>query len=155
MRCALLFAVFLPAALATPIAAQDWTAEQQEIIDFGHRCWTTWAAEDWAAYERACPMDAGARYWDMNESVPSYGHQSWKGWNEAMWPHMEALHYEHRPIAVQFFGDVATYYFFATYFNSDSNGVISRFTQHELAVFQRRDGGWVLIGGAFTAFPVK
>lgn len=153
MRGTHVLTFLLATAIATPAAAQNWTAEQQEIIDFGHACWTTWATEDWGTYEQACPMDRGARYRDMAESVPSYGHRSWRPWSEAMWPHLDALHYEHRPIAVQVLGDVAMYYFFASYFNSDTKGDISTFTQHELAVFERRDAGWVLIGGAVRVFP--
>jgi hypothetical protein len=153
MRSLSHFALALAVALPTTAAAQDWTTEQQEIIDFAEACWTSWATESWEAYAQACPMDPDARYWDMNESVPSYGHGSWERFAEAIWPHTDAEYYEHRPIAVKIFGDVATYYFFATYFNVDTDGVVSSFTLHELAVLQRRNGDWVLIGGAVTEFP--
>ena len=106
MRCSHILGLLLAAALPVSAAAQDWTNTQQEVIDFAEGCWTTWAAEDWATYAEACPMDPDARYWDMNQGVPDYGHRSWQGFSEAMWPHMEASHYEHRPIAVQIFGDV-------------------------------------------------
>jgi hypothetical protein len=153
MRPVFRFTLALAFSLPTTAVAQDWTSEQQEVIDFAEGCWTTWATEDWATYAQACPMDPDARYWDMNESVPNYGHRSWQRFSEAMWPNMDAPYYEHRPIAVQIFEDVATYYFFATYFNLDNEGVVSTFTQHELAVLQRRDGDWVLIGGAVLVFP--
>ncbi len=153
MRYAPVLSLLLAAALTVPATAQEWSPQQQEVIEFAHGCWTSWATESWSAYQQACPMDPGARYWDFTESVPTYGHESWKRWNDAMWPRMDALYYEHRPIAVQIFGDVATYYFFAVFGNTDSNGVVREFTQHEVAVLQRRNGNWILIGGAYEAFP--
>ncbi len=53
-----LISIFTVSVLITPgLAGQQWSAEQQELIDFGDACWTTWATEDWDAYARACPAD--------------------------------------------------------------------------------------------------
>lgn len=153
MRFALIPTVILAGVVSTPLMAQTWSPEQREIIDFADGCWSSWATEDWATYESACPGHPEGRYWDMNESLPSYGHRSWKGWAEAMWPHLDAVHHEIRPIAVQFFGDLALYYFFAAFSNVDTNGQVSTFTRRELAVLQRQGEGWVVVGGSWMTFP--
>ena len=155
MRRVLLPSLVLPVILAQGLAAQTWSAEQQEIIDFGEACWTSWATESWDAYARACPADSGMRYWDMSQSVPALGHTSWRRWSEAMWPRMDPFHYEIRPISIQILGDVALYYFYATFNNEFADNRITTANHHELAVFQRRDGSWVLIGGATMTFPVQ
>jgi hypothetical protein len=68
---------------------------------------------------------------------------------------MEAFHYEIRPISIQILGDVALYYFYANFSNELANSSITTANHHELAVFQRRDGSWTLIGGATMTFPVQ
>ncbi len=153
MKLNRLAVTLIAASIAVPLEAQTWTAAQQEIIQFAEGCWSSWQTKNWSSYAAACPADPSLRYWSMHEGVPNHGHRSWRPFSEAIWPRIDPFHHELRPIAVQIHGDVALYYFFATYSNADANQVVHTFTQHELAVLQRRNGRWILIGGAFDVFP--
>jgi len=146
----------LAIAVSAPFTAeaQQWSPEQREVIDLVAVCWDSWGTEDWAAYEQACPSDPEQRYWWMDESVPDYGVNEWRRWAEAFFPRIVAsIHYEHRPIGVQIFGDVALYQFWATWSQEDANGQVQTQAQHRLDVLQRRNGQWTLIGGAGTLAP--
>ena len=90
----------------------------------------------------------------MTESVPSYGPAEWKRWAEAFFPRIEAsVHFEQRPIAVQIFGDVALYQFWATSTQVDANGQVVTLNERHLDVLQRRSGQWVYVGGAGVPEP--
>ena len=143
--------LFLGAAAIVPCTAraQQFTTEQQEVINFINQCWETWGTEDWAALEKTCTTDPGARFWWFAEAVPDGGIAEWKRWAGAFWPRMEAsIHYTHRPIAVDMMGDVALYYYWVTWTSADANGQVKTQTQRRLEVMQRRNGGWVWIGGS-------
>jgi hypothetical protein len=155
MHCRLLTLLAALVLFAPGVSAQTWSAEQQELIDFANACWTTWETEDWDAYARACPADPELQYWDMSQSVPALGHDSWRKWAEAMWPRMNPFHHEIRPITIQIMGDMALYYFYANFNNEFADGSLAAFNHHELAVFQRRNGRWILVGGATMTFPVR
>ena len=153
MRCNLLtlgMAIFL----STAAHAQQWSSEQEETIDHVRACWEAWGQEDVNVWDGACLTDSGARNWWMVEGVPSYGPAEWKRWAEAFFPRIEALvHFEQRPIAVQIFGDVALYQFWATWTHVDANGQVVTMNERHLDVLQRRNGRWIFIGGAGAPVP--
>lgn len=140
--------------IAAPTSAQQWTAEQRGVIDHVQACWEAWGEEDMSMWDGACLSDPGVRFWWMDESVPSYGPEGDKRWAEAFFPRIEAsIHFEHRPIGVQLFSDVAVYQYWATWTQADPNGQVVTQAQHRLDILQRRDGRWVFIGGAGAQQP--
>jgi hypothetical protein len=149
-----LLALGVALLMPLPTQAQQFTAEQQQVVDFIEHCWETWGTESWSAYERACRTDPTARFWWFAESVPNAGIAEWRRWAAAFWPRIESqVHYEIRPLTVQVFGDVALYYYWASWSHVDANGELQTMAQHRLEILQRRDGQWLWIGGSGGPAP--
>ncbi len=154
MRRTILLAGLLTVLTSGAAQSQNWTAEQQGVIDAVTSCWESWGTENWDTYLDACPVDPNVRFWWMPEGTPDYGLDAWKAWADAFWPRIEALvHFEHRPLGVQIHGDVALYQFWASWSSVDANGQMQTMSQHRLDVMQMRDGRWMVIGGAGALAP--
>lgn len=141
-------ALILASLVAAPLGAQQWTPEQRSVIDHVTACWDAWGQEDPNVHDGPCRGDPAARFWWMTEGVPDYGPPEWKRWTGAFWPRIESIHYAHRPIAVQIFGDVAIYQYWVTWTHQDPNGQVVTMAQRRIDILQRRSGRWIFIGGA-------
>ncbi len=140
-------AVMLPCV----VQAQNFTPEQQEIIDHTKRCWEVWGLEENPAlWEQECPADPDIRFWWTAQSVPIHGTAEWMEWSRAFHPKIDEFFQAHRPIAVQSFGDVVLYYYWATWGWEDANGQVQNAEQHRLDIYQRRNNQWWWIGGTGT-----
>ena len=130
---------------------QSFSPEQQEIIDHTKRCWELWGLEENPTmWEQECPADPDIRFWWTAQSVPSHGTADWQAWSQAFHPKIDEFFHSHRPIAVQFFGDVVLYYYWATWSWEDANGKVQTAAQHRLDVLQRRNDQLWWIGGTGT-----
>lgn len=144
-----MFAAIAVFTLTTRMSAQQFTPEEQQVIDHVRNCWAVWGEEDVDAWLRVCPLDADNRFWWMVESMPQLGPDEARRWADSMFPRIEAMvHFDHRPIDVQIFGDTALYQFWATWTYVDANGQVVTAPERHLDVMQRRGGQWILIGGA-------
>lgn len=149
---------FIPATLLvvlltwpSPSRAQTWTPEQQDLIDHTKRCWELWGVEENPAlWEQECPADPDIRFWWTPQSVPFHGTDEWKAWSQVFHPKIDEFFQAHRPIAVQFFGDVILYYYWATWSWEDANGQVQTAEQHRLDIWHRRNGQLWWIGGTGT-----
>ena len=69
-----LFLVTVAALFAAPVSAQEWTAEQQSLIDHVTTCWDVWvealADETPDRFFDACPQDEGGHYWWTADGAP-------------------------------------------------------------------------------------
>ena len=71
--------LLMPLALfvvtVVPAQAQNWSAEEQEILDFTEACWETFAEEDVVKYLSECAHDDYTR-WTSGASMPfDSGHE--------------------------------------------------------------------------------
>ena len=57
----------------SPLPAQRWSTEEQEIIDLNQSCWDAWAAQDLDAVRRTCNEHPDGRGWYTPEAGPSVG----------------------------------------------------------------------------------
>ncbi len=151
MRRFSLAVVALALAYATPAQAQQWTAEEQEVLEFITECWDAWvealADETPDHFYETCRQDERTLFWWTTDGAPNSVrtvYRNWKYWREVTvdWADM-------RPIAVNIFGDVAIVYLYSYWIANTPDGpVTAEYKRTE--VFQRRDEGWTFIGAQGT-----
>ena len=133
---------------ANEAVAQEWTAEQQGLIDHVESCWDAWieALDDQtpAQWEEACPGDEQAHYWWTEEGSPNLREEVRRNWHvireiDDDWVSL-------RPIYVDIFGDVGIIHMYGLWRANIPDGTaITEYKRTE--VFQRRDSEWVFVGG--------
>jgi hypothetical protein len=107
--------------VATPASSQNWTAEEQSVIDHVLACWDAWVEavadetpDRWAA---ACPFDENAYWWFTAEGVPNNLGLVYRNWDLIRERSDDWI--DLRPIRVNVFGDVAIIHFYA-YWNAEN-----------------------------------
>ncbi len=90
-------------------AAQQWTKEQQEIIDHIKMCWDAWVTalghETPDHFYESCPIDERAHFWWTSHAAPANEQEVRRSWRvirevDDDWVDM-------RPVYIDVFGDVA------------------------------------------------
>jgi len=132
-----------------PSLAQQWTAEEQEIIDLNFSCWEAWAAEDLNAVRQTCNEHPDARGWWTADGAPQVGwfEKNAERWSAAFHPRGNWIYFDIRPLSVKIFNDTAFIHFWATHTHEDSKGDTVTQTQKQLNIWQRVEGRWTWIGG--------
>lgn len=134
--------------VATPAFAQQWTAEQQEVIDANEGCWEAWATEDMSAMRAACDEQPEAAFWVTNTAAP----RAWRDERQedylvgVYWPRTDVIYYEVEPLKVSVIGDVGLIYNWAMYVEEDTNGERRTNRERRLDVYKRIGDGWSWIG---------
>jgi len=134
--------------VAVPAGAQEWSAEQQGLIDHVTMCWEIWvdalADETPNRFFDACPNDERAHWWWTAEGVPGSAAVVRRNWKfiRAVDDDWVSL----RPVYVDMFGDVGVIHMYGYWrANTPDGKVVTEAKRTE--VYQRRDGRWVFIGG--------
>ena len=133
--------------VAAPAFAQQWTAEEQEVLDTITMCWDAWVAaladETPDHFYETCRIDEDQLFWDTSSGAPEgqrMVHRTWNNWRQlgGNWADM-------RPVAIRIFGDVAIVYLYGYWTVKTPDGLVT--TEYKRTeVFQRRDDGWTGIG---------
>jgi hypothetical protein len=148
---ALLFslAVLLPAILH----GQEWTAEQQELVDHLHSVWDAIEANNEATYEiwreTVNPAD-DLVWWFTNQGVP-YDHKALEKWHQ--WWGTRGGQYTYtnvRPIAVRIVDSVGMVWFWAFGEWIDRSLERHEWQDQRLEIFRKTDDGWEFLGGMVT-----
>jgi ketosteroid isomerase-like protein len=129
-----------------PVDAQEWGAEQQELIDHVQRCWETWQG-GFDKWQEACPHAENRVWWFTAENVPK---TEWSNFAEAAQYFMDSeqtLFFEHRPLHVAMHGDVAIYAYWVMYAARDGSGQVANYMQKRLEAFRKVGGRWMFIAG--------
>jgi hypothetical protein len=152
MRGPILFAaVALLWAGIPPLAAQQWTPEQQGLIDHVTNCWDAWvvalADETPDQFITACPQDERAHWWWTADGSPGSLNDVRRNWHviratDDDWVSL-------RPVYVDMFGDVGVIHLYGYWRAKTPDGTVTTEAKRT-EVFQRRDGRWVLIGAQAT-----
>ena len=137
--------------MATPAVAQQWTAEEQEVIDTMAMCWDAWTAaipnETTDYFFRTCQPDEDALFWWTTEGAPQSYDFVRRNWDlisedDDTWADI-------RPVAIRMFGDVAIVYLYGYWRANTADGVV--ITEYQRTeVYQRRDSDWIFIGAQGT-----
>jgi hypothetical protein len=138
--------------VASGATAQEWTDEQQELIDHVRTCWDSWvealADETPAIWERACPTDERAHWWWTADGVPNRNlegvRRNWYVTRET-----DENYASFRPVYVDIFGDVGIIYLYGHWRANTADGTVVT-EARRTEVFQRREGQWVFIGAQAT-----
>ena len=144
---------FLTATLiAAPVSAQEWTADQQSLIDHVTGCWDTWvdalADETPERFIDACPADDRGHFWWTAEGAPEALNvgirRNWHIIREVDddWASL-------RPIYVDIFGDVGIIHMYGYWRANTPDGTVTTEAKRT-EVFQRQSGVWFLIGASNT-----
>ena len=139
----------LATIVPTRLLAQNWTAEQQEIIDLNQACWEAWNTEDPAEMRRVCNEHPEATHWWTPNGAPTVGWFENNGdrWVEAFLSRSSQVYFEIIPLAVSIFDNTAQIYFWATSTEQDNDGKLTTTSRKQLNIWQKMDGRWTWIGG--------
>ena len=145
------FLVLIALLIAVPGSAQQWTQEEQSVIDHVKSCWDAWvdalADETPDRFFQACPEDENAHYWWTSDAAPQNRESVERSWSQIR--EVDDDWADLRPIHVNVFGDVAIIQFYGYWKANTPDGLVR--TQHKRTeVFQQRGGGWVFLGAQGT-----
>ena len=129
---------------------QQWSAEEQEVLDVLESCWDTWmdalAANDPEMFISACWHEDGM-YWWTEDGTPNntdFLRRQWETFarQDERWD-------DYRPVAVRVFDDVAVIHFYG-YWQAplDGKSVVTEAKRTE--VLQPQTGRWMFIAGHST-----
>ena len=129
--------------VATPAFAQQWTAEEQEIIDFTNECWEMWQQEEVDGYLSDC-WHEDITFWWAPDSMPfgarwvSRASRFWFGHNDmAVW----AV----QPHAVNIFGDAAVFHYQLLGLDDTAEG-LEQYGHGRTDFLVRENGAWKVVG---------
>jgi Domain of unknown function (DUF4440) len=127
--------------------AQEWTTEQQEVLDHIQACWDAWETKVYDNWVEVCRPAKNELWWTTSEALPGNLEYDRK-LSEAQWKtsEIEYLWNEIRPLAVQIHGDVALVYFYALFSWTEDGEEVSA-EQKRFEAFRKVDGQWMVIGG--------
>lgn len=143
--CALFLVLIAPPRSAS---AQEWSVEQQDVLDHIQACWDAWESKSYDTWTSVCRSSEDTRFWRTTLALP-YDMSSMRIRYDAWWeadPSIQIHANEMQPIEVQLFDDMALVYFYAHWHWSNNEGV-QTVEQKRLEVFRKVDGQWTVVGG--------
>jgi len=143
---ALIFSLVLP----SQSAAQTWSAEQQEVIEFSNMCWqaSDEAArqKDYDVFINACQPGEDFRGWWLPFTT-LWDLSAIRKWNEHAYTSQTTGQWNHStPLAVKIYDDVALYWFLVHYFQIGADGTTTQVEEMRFEAYHRVDGKWHLVG---------
>lgn len=144
------------AAVCTTALAQDWSDDQQELLDIQAACNDGWVEShrqsDFEIFRSACPHASGVRAWYTGspDRVIYWDDDTfWSGAQDSGaqydWEYLE-------PIDVWIDGDSAAVYFPVAWIIETPEGEFIRNPSRRLSNFERRDGQWVFTAMSIAGF---
>jgi len=150
MRRLVLLVAVLGLSLSHPLLAQQWSSQEQEVLDHLAECWDLWmdgiragSPEEWISQ---CSTPA-ATYWGAQDGAPNdneFLRRTWKiiSTQDLGWTDM-------RPVSLTVQGDVAVLHFYGYWRAPGTDGeIVTEAKRTE--VFRRIDGRWKLMAGHAT-----
>jgi len=133
-----------------PSLAQQWSAEEQEVLDQLAECWDIWmegigsgSPERWLA-ECATPE---LTYWPAQDGAPLNNEYTRRNWDMAAATDLGWV--DIRPVSLTVVEDIAVLHFYGSWKAQAPEG--ERVTESKRTeVFRRIDGRWKLMAGHGT-----
>ncbi len=153
MRRFSLAAIGLLLVFSTPAQAQQWSPEQQEVLEAIEGCWDAWneagQQEDYAVWSEPCLASEDAQFWWAESVAPSTARE----WNRVHsmglfgWGTVRGDWWGMRPLSIAIKGDFAFVYFAPAWIVENSQGEIEQSESKNFEVWRRVDGRWKYFGG--------
>jgi len=142
--------LILTALLPTAASAQNWTSDEQSLIDAVEHCWERAVNENTTdAMMAACRPTESTIYWWTPETVPSYVVSSWiDGLRAAR--NRSPLSQDLRPIRVQVDGDFGFIFFHGIRLWELGDGTREIESWKGFEVWERIPQGWSFHSGTGT-----
>jgi len=139
------------AASSPPVAAQQWSPEEQELLGVMEVCWDAWMdavrAEDVEIWVNGCNIAEDYSMWWTNESTPQGLRMTRRAFQ--LWDDLDLDWLDFRPVAIRIWGDTAMLQFYGYWLVQ--NGEERSVTEYmRTEVFRRVDGQWQFLGGQGT-----
>ena len=151
MKKTLTISLILMFAFSLVSTAQNWTKEEQEVLDNVEMCWDAWMEaiekNDMEIWFKKCPSADNYSMWWTENGFPSNNRGDRRNFDhfvesDVKWVDMQ-------PVAVRIYGDVAMVQFYGIWRAKTSEG--QKNTEYKRTeVFQKRNGIWVFLGGQGT-----
>jgi ketosteroid isomerase-like protein len=138
-------------AVSAPLLAQEWSSEEQEVIDTLAHCWDVWmegveagSPDGWIS-ECSTPT---ATYWGAPDGAPNGNDFIRRNW-EMIRTH-DLGWVDIRPLSINVEDGVAVLHFYGYWRapSADGGEIVTEARRTE--VFRRIDGSWKLIAGHGT-----
>ena len=152
MRRWLIFASLVSlVGLPTSSAGQQWTAEEQGLLDNVKACWDSWMeavrAGDPEIHFGKCPQVENSSMWWTEFGAPEGRQMVRRNFEQVVATDIDWL--DIRPVAVRIWGDVGMVQFYGYWSARTPDGpAITEYKRTE--VFRRVDGRWFFLGGQGT-----
>ena len=132
--------------------AQQWSDEEQEVLDHLVECWDIWmegiksgSPERWIS---ECSTPA-LTYWGSNNGAPSYDNDESLRRNWATFSESDLGWVDIRPVSLTVIDDIAVLHFYGSWRTRTADGeTVNEVKRTE--VFRRIDGRWKMIAGHST-----
>jgi len=129
--------------IAVPAASQQWTAEEQEIIDFTNGCWEMWQQENVDSYLSDCWHEDITFWWSEN-AMPfgarwvSRASRFWFGQTDmAVW--------DVQPHRINIFGDAAVFHYQLLGVDDPAEGPAQFWGNGRTDFLVRENGAWKVV----------
>jgi hypothetical protein len=140
------FACAFGIALSSSAMAQNWSPEQQQILERVETGWTLW---------QEAVLKKDRRIW-LDGFEPSEDFQGWWISDGALWDMdadkrtfddfvkgIKGLFWENvQPLSIRVYDDMALIYFYVTYNLQDQSGKWTRYQEKRLEIYRKQDGKW-------------
>jgi hypothetical protein len=133
--------------------AQEWSAEQKEIIAHIKACWDGWykglQEKNFDLWLDVCPCEKNTYWWIAEEGAPrQIMNSESKKFKEGLHWQMKRQNWlDLRPLSIKIDGDVALVHFYAIWIHENYRGEISQIEQKRFEVFRKKAGRWTFLGG--------
>ena len=152
-KASVVFYALLLVLLTGSAMAQEWSAEQKEVIAHIKACFD---AETRALQEKnpelwlaAFPCEQDAHHWVASQGAPEQLMESrTRIYAEGLTWRLKKVNWlDVRPLSVKIDGDVALVHFYDNWIIEDYQGKISQLENKKFLVFRKKSGRWTYLGG--------
>jgi hypothetical protein len=146
--CALVLILHAGSAMA-----QEWSAEQKEVIAQIKACWDAnnraHQEKNFDLFTAACPCEKDGYWWVTSEGAPrQFMNLDARLTTEGLyWGIKRANWLDLRPLSIKIDGDLALVYFYAIWIFEDYRGGITQTEQKHFEVYRKKSGRWTFLGG--------
>ena len=146
--CALLLLLSAGSAMA-----QEWSAEQKEVIAQIKACWDAniRAHQDKNTdhFFAACPCEKDAYWWVTGEGAPrQFMNLEARLTAEGLYWQMKRENWlDIRPLSIKIDGDVALFHGYSVWIIENYRGEIFQVEQKHFDVLRKKNGRWTYLGG--------
>jgi ketosteroid isomerase-like protein len=146
------FLVLSAAALAGPVSAQTWSAEQQEIWKLEEQQWKMAAAEDLTWIDSM--VHPNLSYWETGQPMPQ-NVESLKRWNRFTAANGATLEHEIMPISIAITGNLAVVNYYYSIARENYKKERETVTGRYMDVLMKENGRWRFVAWAGGDDPKK